>query len=320
MPLPPKAKARPKVLKRKNIRRRTGNKSQSKQIMALNRGLNALTRQNFARIRTCWQRDKIGIIPNTVGNRLYMCPLPYAPCDPLNTAGVTNTWNDNIGGVNFTKRLVFGYPQSAVDSNLGYHTGGILRYQFITTLAQFNELNLYVIKPKKKMADQLSIDRNFKSFGQGSRPGINAELHQDIDYTVHSGAGTATVNATNFGSEINKKYWDVVAHKKLTFSHPNAVGFAANTNANNASPSNNAIVRTGSMKLPAGGLIRNSSYTTQTGSNPEVSAMEMGFLDQQNENTCFLVIIQNGIPDTSVQPAETIMGGIIVNDYYKLVV
>jgi len=43
----------------------------------------------------------------------------------------------------------------------------------------------------------------------------------------------------------------------------------------------------------------------------------MGFLDQANEQSCYLVILQNGIPAGA---QNTILGGFIVNDYYKAVV
>lgn len=320
-----KLQKKPAVLRRKNIKNKTGKQSQAKQIIALDKGLTKLTKQNFARVRTSWKRDKISIIPTTLGDRIYICPIPYAACDPLNTAGVLNTWQDNMGGgtatgVPYSKRFVFGYPKSAVNSNLAYHTGGVLRYQLISTSNNFEQIGLYLIRPKKAMADQLTIDRKLKQRGTAAgmdRPGSESELHNDLDYVIHTGAGSLTANQTFFGSEINKKYWDVLYHKEIGFSHPGATGQASNVNAANASPLSNAIIRNGTIRIPAGGVLKNSSFMTTTGSQPSSSALEMGFLDQANEHSCYLVILQNGIPSGAT---NTILGGFIVNDYYKCVV
>ena len=322
MGIPKYQKRKSKHLRTKNIKRKTGAKSQAKQILALSKCCSKLTKQNFARVRTSWQRDKISLIPTTVGDRIYICPIPYAPCDPLGTGGVDPSWQDNMGGnltAPYLKRFVFGYPQSAINSNLIYHTGGVLRYQFIATMNTFEQIGVYLIKPKRALADQLLLDRKMKIQGSaaGQRPGSESDLHRDLDFVVHSGTGSLTALQTNFGSEINRKYWDVLYHKQIGFNHPFANGIAVNANANNASPLANAIVRNGTIRLPPGGVIKNASYEPQITQNPAASALEMGYLDQTNENSCYLVVIQNGLP---VGAENTIIGGMIVNDYYKCVV
>lgn len=317
--MPPRFRRKKRTFK-KYIKKRTGARAQSKQILSISNKLSKLTMQNFARIRTSWQRDKISMLPTTVGNRIYICPIPYSPCDPLGTGGTPNGWNDNMGGNTagpYAKKFIFGHPQSALNSNLAYHTGGILKYQFITTEPDFQQIGVYLIRPNKSMADQLVLDRKFKT---GTIPGSQCELTLDLDFIVHTGAGALTANQTYFGSEFNKKYWDVLYHRELGFTHPGAQGFAQNANPVNASPLNNAIIHNGTIKIPAGGVLKNSSIEPQQTQNPSASWTEMGYLDQINERSCYLVLIQNGVPSTGPPGGLTNMGGFIVNDYYKAVV
>lgn len=301
---------------RRRKRKSTGARAQGRQIESLNTRLATLTKQNFARVRTSWMRNNLTIDPIILAGSPYICPIPYSPCDPLGTGGTANTWIDNLGPVSvqqssYAKRFVFGHPQSALNSNCVYHTGGLLKYQFISTEPTFSKIGLYLIRPRKDMADQLSIDRKLKS-----NNGADAFLTRDLDFTSHTGAGTLTVNQTYFGSEINKKYWDVLHHRELSFGHPSATGFANNVSANNANPANNAIVKSGTIRLPAGGFLKNSSVLPQTVQNPAASAFEMQFLDQANEKSVSLVLIHNGVAADN----QTIYGGWIVNDYYKAVV
>jgi len=50
-------KKKPKVLKRKNIKRKTGAKSQAKQITALSSQLTKLTKTQYETIQTVWNRN-----------------------------------------------------------------------------------------------------------------------------------------------------------------------------------------------------------------------------------------------------------------------
>lgn len=313
-------RTKPRALRKKNIRRKTGARSQAKQISALSTALTKCCKDNYQNIRTSWYRENLPI-GNVILADPYICPIPYVMCDPTGTSPVvgSSTWTDNVTSATqptFTKRMVFGYSEAAENSNKIYHTGGILRYQIWTSEPSFTKLGLYLIRPKKKVADQLILDRSFKkSPTLGGPAGSMCSLTNDIDYTVHIGtAGTAV--STFYGSEINRKYWDVLYHREIALTHPQAAGFSANANANNASPANNALTAAGSIKLPAGGLIKNVSTNTQTVAPKTASAFETQYLDQNNERGCYLVGIHNDL----IVDAQTLDLGFIVTDYYKALV
>ena len=308
---------KPRALR--NIKKRTGAKAQGKQIAALSKQVSTITKQNFARIRTGWQRDNLTIEKVVAGNFAYICPLPYVLCDPLGSGGTQAPvpWTDNLAistNPTFTKRLIFGYPDAAANSNEIHHTGGKLRYTFYNSEPSYTKQTLMLIRPKKKLADQLVKDRLFKEPGFTQPAGVSSKLEPDIDYVCHTGAG-GSVN-TSFGCEMNSKYWDVLYKRELAFSHPNGAGFSTNVNANNHHTKNNAFVATGSIRLPAGGIIKTASITSQTVGNKSASAMEMEYSDQTNENSVYLVSITNGGSGDN----EVITGGFHVVDYYKAVV
>jgi len=71
---------KPKALK--GIASRTGAKAQSKQISALSRQLTSMSRKQFAKVHTVWQRDMLSVEAVTGGVQAYVCPLPYVPCNP----------------------------------------------------------------------------------------------------------------------------------------------------------------------------------------------------------------------------------------------
>lgn len=308
---------KPDVLK--NVKRKTGAKAQAKQISALSTQITKINKEQTENVRTSWYRENLPI-GNVILADPYICPLPYVMCDPLGTSPVvgSQTWSDNVTSASqpsFTKRMVFGYSDAAANSNKVYHTGGRLRYQIWTSEPSFTKLGLYLIRPKKGMADQLVLDRKFKASVGASLPGEVSSLTNDIDYSVHASPPGAAVS-TFFGSEINRKYWDVLYHREIALSHPQAAGFSANANANNASPSNNALTAAGTIKIPAGGLIRNMSTLTQTSGDKTAAAFECQYQDQQNETGCFLVGIHNDL----TLDAQTLDLGFIVTDYYKVVV
>jgi len=311
---------KPRVLRKRNIKRRTGAKSQAKQISALSSQVTKIQKDVTENIRTSWHRENLPI-GNVILADPYICPLPYVMCDPTGLSPVAGArqWTDNVTSASqpvFTKKMVFGYSEAAENSNKIYHTGGKLRWQIWTSEPSFTKLGLYLIRPKKKMADQLVLDRKLK--GKLSTSGTAGEvcsLTRDVDYTVHSSAAGAAVD-TFYGSEINRKYWDVLYHREVALTHPQAAGFAANANANNDSPANNALTAAGTITLPAGGLITNVSTQTQTSSPHTVAAFETQYLDQNNDRGCYLVGIHN---DLTVD-AQTMDLGFIVTDYYKAVV
>lgn len=341
MPLPFK---KPKSLKRKNIKRRTGARSQSKQIAALSTQLNKIQKINFSRIRTCWQKGNqtINMPPSQAGVIPYMIPIPYAPCIITGTDPETvrlARWQDNnlssqrvIDQNGYGKRFVFGVPDAALNSNLGYHTGGTLKYQMILqgtfseATARFQKVGLFLIKPKRALADQLTRDKKLIARAPIALapilayPGGQARLDIDKDYLVHSGVSSDGDMTTYFGSAINTKYWTVVSSRQVAFSHPGASGAQGNVSANNSTPANNAFTASGTMRLPAGGILKNASPQVNVLPGETTSAvLNMSIDDQKNENSCYLVAVHN-IPQDQAQIRNGLSMGLLVEDHYKIVV
>ncbi|AXQ66358.1 MAG: putative capsid protein [Cressdnaviricota sp.] len=308
-----------KTLRRRNINRRTGAKAQSKQIMALSRTVSKMNREQLDRVRTCWQRNNLPIGSGGAIATPYICPIPYAMCDPLGASPVPNAtvWSDNrviASQPTFSKRLVFGYAEASAGSNKIYHTGGKLRYQIFTEEPSYTKLTLCLIRAKKKQADQLITDRDLKASSGGGQAGSASKLYDDVDYTVHNGNG-GTLD-TWYGAEINRKYWDVLYTREV------ALGAIKDLSASNVTrvtpvtrPKNNSLVATGTIPLPAGGEIKAVGYATTQNESP-ATAMEQQYLDQRNEDSCYLVAINN---DLQID-LQNISMGFVVTDYYKAVV
>lgn len=310
---------KPKTLRGKNIRRRTGNKAQSKQIMALSRQVSRMNREQLDKVRTCWQRDNLPIGSGGPIATTYICPIPYALCDPLGVSPVpqANVWSDNrviASQPTFSKRLVFGYAEAAANSNKIYHTGGKLRYTIYTEEPSYTKLTLALIKPKSKQADQLSIDRLLKGVGTSGEAGSAAQLFLDTDFTVHNGNGGNY--DTYYGAEINRKYWDVLYKREIALATPKDLTASS---VQRVTPvvdgKNNTLVATGSIRIPACGEIKAVGNLTQANESPS-TAMEQQYLDQRNEDSLYLVAINNDLQiDT-----QNISMGFVVTDYYKAVV
>lgn len=279
---------KPKVLKNRNVRRNTGARAQSKQIQALSKTVTKLTKENYERIRTCWQIDKKALGISGTGLAAYICPIPYAPMDPLGTSPVVSQqlWADNnmlgpgsAGQLFFKKRLVFGYSEAAANTSKIYHTGGVIRYQILTTEPSYTKLTLALIKPKKNQSDQISADRNLKASAAGSYAGSGAFLVPDTDYTTYSPPGVTT-SETTFGAELNTKYWTVISRREVAMSNPlvfTSASLVRTTPVTNTK--NNSLVATGRMKIPAAGVIKNVSQGTQQVDNRSAPALETAYLD-----------------------------------------
>jgi len=319
---PRKLPRKPNVLKKKNIMRKKGATSQAKQIDALSRSLSKMNRVQYERIRTFWQRDSLPVGSGGAIATNYICPVPYALCDPNAESPLapnSQRWSDNRAIASqpyFTKRLVFGRSQAADNSNCIYHTGGILRYQVTTTEPSYTKATIMLIKPKRNQAAQLVIDRDLKTTPTGGYSGGNSRLYRDIDYTVHSGQGGP--NDTWFGAEINSKYWTTLYKREV------GLGSIKDTSASSVqrvtpveNPKNNSLIATGKIRLPAGGVIKAVGYATQqSATDPDVQAMEQQYIDQRPEDTCYLVVVNN---DLTID-GQNLSMGFCVTDYYKAVV
>jgi len=312
-------KSKPKVLKKRNIRRRTSAKAQSKQIYALSRQVSSITRKQFAKVSTMWQRDLLSVETTTGGVQAYICPIPYAPGNPsgASTTGGTINWTDNLSLAaqsSFGKSTIFGVAREAATSNEIYHTGGILKWQMTTNEPTLSKYYMFLIRPKKLMADQLVQDRQLK---QGvllnPTPGAGAVLQDQLDFVAHH---EGLAGGTLFGAQINRKYWDVLYKREITFGATNTTGATVNVNYN--APGDAAMTGLtcrGTIKLPAGGHLKNAARGSQAGGTnaAQATSWEVGYPDQENACGCYLVVINNGIS----LDGEAGKLGCIVQDFYK---
>lgn len=111
-------------------------------------------------------------------------------------------------------------------------------------------------------------------------------------------------------------------HREVNFSHPGGTNLAVNINPANTDPRNNAVIAEGSYKLAPGGVIKcfNNQALAVAGANDRgfkpVNASQIGYIDEQNEKTEYLVIVNNG----SSADLDTVNLSLLVKDYYKVVV
>lgn len=305
---------KPKALKRKYVKRKTGAKAQSKQILALSKQVNKLTKLTKTTFATTYFRDSIAIDSTTGSSTCFICPLPYHCCDPYETfvTNTANTWGDNLYSANenkYKKVCLFQPPPSIQNSQEIYHTGGTIKWQMVSNEPAYSKVFLALISPKKQYADQLLIDRGFQT---GIYPGAASEMVYGTDYICHNGGGNSTSPSTYFGTSINRKLWTVHKSKEIAFSHPGGSNMAANVNPANTNPRNNATVASGEWKIPAGHLCANVSDRADKSTSDPVAAIQAGILDSKQENLCYLIAIQNG----AKIDGEVISLGFQVMDYY----
>jgi len=320
--MPRKLRKKPRALKGRNIRRRRGAKAQSRQIMALSRSVSSLTRKQFAKVHTTWQRNMLSVESLTGGVQAYICAIPTAPGNPAGASqpGGQVTWADNLSLAaqpTYTKKAIFGVAREAATSNEIYHTGGNIKWQMQTNEAAFSKYYIFLVRPKKGMADQLVKDRNLKGSSGTAAIGSGGFLQQDLDFVVHEEGLTG---GTLFGAQMNPKYWTTLYRREVTFGRTEAGGVASqyfnyNAPAGSAGGAQTLINARGTIKLPAGGMIKNASVTSQsgTGNAAQATSWEVGFGDQENDSGCYLVVINNGV---SVDGDNATLG-FLVHDYYK---
>jgi len=318
-------KKKPRAQKRKYIKRRTGAKAQSKQIMSLAKSVGKLTKSNYETIATCWNRPLLSVDTVTGGTTAYLCGLPVsmANCygqNTVDTAGDLDQrlqWVDNIAIASmstFRKNPLFGSSENARDSPEVTHMGGYLNYRFVSSEPSFSTYTIALIQPKRRHANQIVVDRTLKNTTVlNNTAGAGAYLTQGVDYITHPDI---------LGTTFNKKFWKVHYKRVHNFSHPNATSINRTVSANNDNPRYNAIIQEGTMKIPGGTVIRNFNRTPyEDTSNPDqgfmkTSASQIGFVDEPPASTCYVCVINNGVS----ADAETVNLAFLVKDYYKAVV
>ena len=319
---------RKRVLSRKNIRRRTSAKSQSRQIATLTRAVRKINRTQHETFCTYWQRNSLPVESLTTAGLPYICPVPFVPMDPqdlyLPGQGVTTKWRDNLQIASqpfYTKQLMFGYSDAALNSGHLTHTGGTIKYQMTSTEPSLSCVTLALISLKKDIADQKVVDNRLleSTVPYGPYQAGDA-LINGTDFHTHDGTGATGAADTTFGTVFNRKYWNVHYQRNIRFGHPGASNTASNVNPSNTNPANNSLVATGTIKIPAAGEIRSAANNL---GNPATAmtttrqnALQLGLLDQQNEKAKWLVCFSNGVTADN----EAIFLGFVATDYYKAVV
>lgn len=313
-------KRKPRTLKRKNIKRKTGARAQSKQILSLSKQITNLTKSNYETVQTVWSRNNLSVDATTGGIRAYVCPVPKSMMNcfgqnTLDTNGLTDQrlkWADNLtiaAQTYYQKSPIFSSSEAARNSPEATHMGGVLKWRLISDEPSFSTYSIFLISPKSRQADQLITDRSLKGTTGGHNPGSAANLVERTDFITHPEV---------FGSQINKKFWNIDYHREVNFSHPGASNQTVNVNPSNTDPKNNAVIATGSIKLKPGGVIKcmNQQTFDENLKNYPVSASQIGYVDEKNEKLQFLVIINNGLS----ADLETVNLSLLVRDYYKVAV
>lgn len=316
---------RPRSLKRRNIKRKTGAKAQSKQILSLSNQVTKLTKQQYETVALCWNRPSLTVDTLTGGTTAYLCPIPASMCNAYSQNTVLTMgdadqriqWTDNLAVAtmgNFRKNPLFGSTENARDSPCVTHLGSVLNYRFINTEPAFSTYTIYLIRPKKAHANQIVVDRQLKN-GTTLNPtnGYAGSLTEGVDFITHLDI---------LGTTINKKYWSVLYKRTINFSHPGATSFANNVNPSNTDTRNNSVVAEGTIKIPGGHTIRNYNRTPyEDASNPnqgfmKTSASQIGLVDEPPHVTCYLCVVNNGV----AADTETVKLSFLVKDYYKAAV
>ena len=320
---------RKRTLSRKNIKRRTGARAQSSQIATLSRAVAKINREQHETIRTVWQRNKLPVETVATPGFPYMCPIPRNAMDFNDKfdpgSGMTTKWTDTLSVASqpyFTKDQIFGCSDAALNTGTLTHTGGHLKYQLSCEDDGMTKATIAVIQPKKWCADMKTIDNGLRArttppLGPDANASSGAPLILGTDYVVHSGEGSADAGDTFFGCTFNKKYWNVLYQRECTFGHIGATGIANNASANNANPANNALVKSGTIKIPGMGVIRSSANHREMEQTPAVqNALELGLYDERNEDALFFVVISSGVTIDN----DGLYLGLLGTDYYRAVV
>jgi len=314
-------KRKPRVLKRKNIKRRTGAKAQSKQIVALSKQVNSLTKNQYETVITTWNREKLSVDSATGGTNAYVCPIPKSMgnCfnqDTLETQGISDQrlkWTDNLivaAQPFYQKTAIFGSSDAARNSPESNHMGGVLKWRMENDEPSFSTYSIFLISPKSRQADQLVTDRRLKGTVNNHNPGSASSLDNYTDFITHPNI---------MGTVFNKKYWNIDYQREVNFGHPGSSSIANTTSANNTNPKNNALIATGSIRLKPGGVIKcfnkQENNTERIGTLP-TSASQIGYVDEKNEKLQYLVVVNNGVS----ADFENVSLSLLVTDYYKMVV
>lgn len=318
---------KPKALRKKRIMRKTGAKSQAKQIASLSSQVSKIVKSNYESGSLGWIRYNLSVDAVSGATTAYVCPIPITPGNPFYQdvygaavgSGARVRWSDNLALGSSTQNYmekfpIFGFSQAAQNSPEWNHVGGTLKYRFESAEPTFSTYSLFLCRAKSRQSDQLVSDRALKNSRSTYGPGSAGALVEMDDYVTHPNV---------MGTDINTKYWTVLAKRSINMSHPGATALAPNSNPANTNPRNNALIAEGTIRLPKGGVIRSAakSLITQGGvgttlNSSPLNASQVGFLDEDNSKTCYLFVINNGV---SID-LETVNLSLMVKDHYRIAV
>lgn len=313
----------------RRAKKRTGAKSQSKQIQALSRQVSKIAEISSVPLQLRWQRqnsfvDREALTAANSGNlTVYMCPIPVAPSQVgANVANFADTGPLAIGANDFKKTKVWITATDVNQKPRCTHRGGYLTYKLSRPNISLRYIKVMLIKSKSSVADQMSLQRSLQYFDANSAPpliaGQSARLIENYDY-IHN--PVTTINDPVTGVQINPQMWEVLAQRTHKFGtekpfiptqaqpiSPNAIGQSMRTEA------------TGFFKIPAGGAVHKIWSTDHT-----QQATNLDYVNQRSEKNVFLVIFsQRGstITDPSVQviadvPANELKLSLQVRDTYS---
>lgn len=309
-------KRKPAILKKKRIQRSTGARAQSKQISALSKQVSSLTKSNYQTVQTIWNRNNLSVDSLVSGTYAYICPIPVSMgnCYQQKTVQTSQQirWSDNLGIAaqpQYFKQPLFGSSEAARLSPEVTHMGGTLKWRLQSEEPSFSTYSIFLVRAKSRQADQLISDRALKT---GTTPGKGGILSPGEDYITHPDV---------MGTQFNTKYWNVLYKREVNFSHPGGSAFSPNVNPSNTNTKNNSVIATGSIRIPKGGVIRNFNQSqASTAGDPTLldplSASQIGFIDEDNSKTCYLIVVNNGI----AADLETVNLSLLVKDTYKATV
>jgi len=315
--------------KRRIPKKRTAprRRRRSTTVKTLARRVRALTRATWAPYTLQWSRPRLPFcfgydpadtsktpIPNAPF--VYMCPIPVAPSVqiPTTQAGTNNPrgqWSDNgcgatvAGGLNrfiLRKGRTFIQSTNSTESGMCKHTGTTVTYRITQTQRDMQQYTCMLISTKKDVADQVSLQRSLQYY-QGDQtalsitnnpesPGFEAHLSEGSDYIAlgdqrQTNGSFANVDPVH-SVMINRKTWTVHYRKKFTLGFNTFDGPISDTSTqmNTGNSAQQPNLATGSFRVPAQGILR---YVAKE-ADRTVQATELGYANQQSEQTFFFVI------------------------------
>ena len=300
----------------RRARRRTGAKSQGRQISRLYKAVARIKDDTTVSFSTQYQMINIAVGNLTTGlpgsePSVYICPID--PCGahnywagPGGTSGVQACDNHHVTGTNGGNLInhvaTFAWQPNITNIAQLKIKSWNLSYKLETTETDLTEVTVSLIRPRAKQADGLVKQCGFKStikdWGaptgvEWCNPGLNSFLQRDEDYTYFDGVvpAGAAAQKTMTGVMFNLKKWEVIFKKVHRLQLPAAQGVGESMHPNIVNPNYNFRTQYGSHTY--------NQNLTISGTNRYLQSMvagtgqEASYLDIPNESQVMLVVLCN---------------------------